>query len=165
MNSGTIRVAEHRGVFIVKMLGDVRLNLGVEFHHYIDEILSNDDVTSVVFDLENADVIDSTTLGLMAKIAITSQERSLSKPLAISPNASVRRLLETMGFSDLLAVIDDHNVADVDCSDTIDLTPSTDEAECCCTVLAAHRALVELNSANEEKFKELIHTLESADEA
>ena len=43
------------------------------FDHFIDEMLADKDFCSVIFDLSHVEAVDSTTLGLMAKISILSK--------------------------------------------------------------------------------------------
>jgi len=70
MSSGEIKVAAHDGVYVIKMEGDVRLTLCLSFDDFIEKMFDAPDFCSVVFDLSDAQAIDSTTLGLMAKISI-----------------------------------------------------------------------------------------------
>ena len=56
------------------------------------------DFQSVVIDLVEAEGIDSTTLGLLAKVSIRAQERYGYRPVIISTNENITRLITSMGF-------------------------------------------------------------------
>ena len=164
MQPRQILVADHSGVFVIKMLGDVRLTLCVSFDQFIDTMFSREDFVSVMFDLTAAEAIDSTTLGLMAKISIFAQERHNIVPVVVSTNPSINRLLDSMGFNDIFQII--HQLDTVDTN--LDLggvskplqVETLGEDQVKQKVLEAHRMLMDLNDANKETFQDLIKTLE-----
>ncbi len=159
MQSGVIRVADHNGVYVIKMEGDVRLTLCLSFDSFIDEMFSSADFCTVMFDLCTAQAIDSTTLGLMAKISIGARQLGYEKPLVVSSNPSITRLLVSMGFDDIFNIVQE---CDLDLSEsTILAAGSSSEEKVMEKVLEAHRALVALNEENENTFRELIESLES----
>src|SRR5690606_41436595 len=98
MKAGQILVADHNGVYVIKMVGDVRLTLCISFDQFIDAMFKSENFTSVLFDLSEAEAIDSTTLGLMAKISILGQERCGIVPVILASNPSIQRILQTMGL-------------------------------------------------------------------
>ncbi|MCX2780075.1 STAS domain-containing protein [Microbulbifer thermotolerans] len=157
MQSGQIMVGAHEGVYVIKMVGDVRLNLCASFDDFIDSMFQRDDFTDVVFDLHGAECVDSTTLGLMAKIAIRALERGRPKPLALSADEGIRHLLDAMGFESLIEVSDERR----DLAETEALKcESPDEYAAREKVLEAHRVLMSMNARNEEAFRDLVHSLE-----
>lgn len=165
MTAGTIKIAEHEGVFVVRMEGDVRLTLCLSFDEFIEELLDRPDYASVIFDLTLAQAIDSTTLGLMAKFSIKASEHSQDSPLVVSSNPSITRILVSMGFDDIFRLIDksefDGGLASL--SETVILSEKNGkETEVKKRVLEAHRFLMGMNEDNRSTFKELVETLESS---
>ena len=75
MQAGQILVADHNGISVIKMIGDVRLTLCISFDKFIEEMYQAENFRTVLFDLSEAEAIDSTTLGLMAKISILGHEQ------------------------------------------------------------------------------------------
>ena len=75
MQPGRILVAGQDGAFVIKLVGDVRLTLCTTLDEFFDEMLSVEGFASVVVDLSDALNVDSTTLGLLAKLAIKAKER------------------------------------------------------------------------------------------
>ena len=160
MQQGKIWVADHAGVYVIKMVGDVRLTLCMSFDQFINGMFEADDFSSIIFDLTEAEAIDSTTLGLMAKISILADQRKHLRPVVISTSPGINRLLDTMGFAEIFDIINDTS----DC-----ITPDqclemgvVDECEARSKVLEAHRILMNLNRDNHETFKDLVKTLEDA---
>src|SRR5690554_4397621 len=107
MRPGQILVADHGGVYVIKMVGDVRLTLCISFDQFIDTMFTQDDFCDVMFDLSEAEAIDSTTLGLMAKIALQGREEKGITPVIFSNNDSINRLLQTMGFQEIFTIVRD----------------------------------------------------------
>lgn len=159
MQEGKIWVASHEGVYLIKMVGDVRLTLCVPFDRFIKTMFVVDDYTSIIFDLTEAESIDSTTLGLMAKIALRADAKKQLRPAIISDSKGINRLLESMGFDDIFDIMDSIPVAisgDV-CLEAKELDEQTVKYK----VLEAHKVLMSLNQKNAEAFSDLVETLES----
>lgn len=162
MKNGQILVAYDHGVNIIRMLGDVRLTLCISFDNFITQMFEVRPFEAVIFDLREATCIDSTTLGLMAKIALTSAKAGFSHPLVLTSNMSINRLLETMGFCDIFEMVQEAdlpknpetilNAAECDC---------IDEEQVKRRVIEAHKILMQLNLANQNQFKALVDALES----
>jgi len=160
MRPGQILVADHEGVYIIKMTGDVRLTLCISFDQFIDSMLASPNFSSVLFDLSDAEAVDSTTLGLMAKISILAQEKRDIVPVILANNASIKRILDTMGFADIFKIVSRLNVeiTPENCLKTIEC----DEHEVKEKVIEAHRILMGLNEKNHETFKNLVTMLENS---
>lgn len=158
MQPGKIWVADHAGVYVIKMVGDVRLTLCMSFDQFIDSMFERDDFASIIFDLTEAEAIDSTTLGLMAKISILAGQRKQLRPVVISTLPGINRLLDSMGFGEIFDIVKEapENLRAEVCLEAGEL----DEGCARDKVLEAHRILMELNEKNRETFKDLVKTLE-----
>ncbi len=158
MRPGQILVADHVGVYVIKMTGDVRLTLCISFDRFINTMLAEPNFSSVLFDLSEAEAVDSTTLGLMAKISLLAQEKRDITPLILATNASIQRILQTMGFADIFTIVDkleveftpEKNLTAIEC----------DENQVKEKVLEAHKILMGLNEKNHETFRNLVAMLE-----
>ena len=160
MKVGQILVADHDGVYVIKMLGDVRLTLCISFDQFIDAMFKSPNFTSVLFDLSDAGAIDSTTLGLMAKISILGQERCGVTPVILASNPSIQRILSTMGFSDIFVIVDQ---LDTPAFAQIPLNcTNCDEIEVKEKVIEAHKILMGLNAENADTFRNLVNMLENS---
>ncbi|MCE3252919.1 MAG: anti-sigma factor antagonist [Cellvibrio sp.] len=159
MKAGQILVADHNGVYVIKMVGDVRLTLCISFDQFIDAMFKSENFTSVLFDLSDAEAIDSTTLGLMAKISILGQDRRGIVPVILASNPSIQRILQTMGFGDIFTIIDKLD-APVLAQQPLNCI-NCDEQEVKEKVLEAHKILMGLNANNADTFRNLVNMLES----
>ena len=166
MQPGQILVAEQDGLQVIKMVGDVRLTLCVSFDQFINSMFNGDLLCSIMFDLNEAENIDSTTLGLMAKIALLSRDKCHLVPVVFSQNPSINRLLNSMGFEEIFDIITDYKMfqsrsSEIPlCSKRLDMD-CPDEHSARERVLEAHQILMELNEHNRETFRDLVNTLES----
>ena len=158
---GQILVAQDQGCHLIKMVGDVRLTLAISFDQFIRDMFSSD-FHCVTFDLRKACAIDSTTLGLVAKIALRAREFG-HRPRTLVQSQSIRRVLEVMGFAELLEVVDtdddgafDEKVLDVESLVQLEGDEETVKHH----VLEAHKLLMSLNESNQLKFRELVEGLE-----
>lgn len=158
MEAGQILVANQDGTQVIKLVGDVRLTLCVSFDKFIESMFKGKRPCSVVFDLTQAIAIDSTTLGLMAKIAILTSERCDVVPVVFSTNPSINRLLDTMGFDDIFEIVQEPHEFSKPCRHL-----SVDDLDEDCAkerVLEAHHILMQMNAANRDTFRDLVNTLE-----
>jgi anti-anti-sigma factor len=158
MQPGKILVAEQDGAFVIKLVGDVRLTLCTTMDEFFDEMLSSKGFASVVIDLSDAINVDSTTLGLLAKLAIKAKQAYSFVPVILSTNPDITRVLESMGFDRVFRIRQEPLLNDEDLGELPVL--HDDEKEVRCRVLEAHRVLMGLNDANKAKFRELVTLLE-----
>ena len=159
MKPGQILVADHHGVYVIKMLGDVRLTLCISFDQFIDSMFKDPEFTSVLFDLSQAEAIDSTTLGLMAKISILGQERCGITPVILSSNPSIQRILQTMGFADIFTITDRLDAPFMAAQPL--KCDNCDEQQVKGKVIEAHKILMGLNASNADTFRNLVNMLEN----
>lgn len=165
LSPGKILVADHEGVYVIKMLGDVRLTLCMSFDDFIENITKKSDFFTVMFDLSEAVGLDSTTLGLIAKLAVNGKSKLQNKPLIICTDVGINRLLSSMGLDDICELIDVPpqeycNVSNFVNLDKVD--ELQDEEQIKAKVLESHCVLMNLNESNRETFKDLIETLKAS---
>lgn len=157
---GRILVAEHDGVYLLRFVGDVRVTLCAAVDRFVDELLANPQFKSILVDLTRTSGIDSTSLGILAKLSIRSRERFGCVPTLISTNPDITRLLHAMGFDDVFQIVER---AIESTEEFGELAPcECDEEELRQRVLEAHRVLMALNEDNREAFKDLVEALEAA---
>jgi len=160
MKPGQILVADHQGVYVIKMLGDVRLTFCVSFDQFIDSMFNDSQFASVLFDLSEAEAIDSTTLGLMAKISILGQERHGITPVVLATNPGIQRILRTMGFADIFTIVDKLDAPLL--AERALVCDNCDEQQVKARVLEAHQILMGMNAQNAEAFRNLVDMLQNS---
>jgi anti-anti-sigma regulatory factor len=158
MKFGHIQVARQDDVQIIRLVGDVRLNLCMAFDRYIRDVLGSVAFDNVLIDLSEADGIDSTTLGQLAKISIICKDRFHLVPTVYSPRESITRVLMSMGFDLVFHILEEPFSNETTFQDWV--CDSVDEEQARQEIISAHKVLMNLNDANKSKFSELVETLE-----
>ncbi|GAB5415323.1 MAG: STAS domain-containing protein [Congregibacter sp.] len=158
MSEGQVLAANDRGAYVLRLTGDVRLTLCASIEDYVDGMLDDPDFCSVWVDLCDAEGIDSTTLGQLAKLALAVHERFDFKPAIYSCDAGINRLLTSMGL-DRLFELNEKTCCATGCNQAIPMVPGSEE-EVRLHVLEAHRVLMDVSDENRQRFKELVATLE-----
>ncbi|HCJ29152.1 MAG TPA: anti-anti-sigma factor [Pseudomonas sp.] len=158
MSTGKIQFAEQDGTFVLKFVGEIRLTLCSALDATIEKIFSSLDFSSIVIDLTESRSIDSTTLGLLAKLSILSRQKVGMLPTLVTTHADITRLLQSMGFDQVFNIVDQPLPSPERLADL----PSQDQSEEIVKnkVLEAHRILMSLNESNREAFRDLVTALE-----
>ena len=155
---GKILSAEIDGLFILKFTGDVRITLGPTISTFLDNVSRCKSFRSVVIDLTETRNIDSTALGMLAKISLRTQEGFDSKPVIISTNEDITRILLSVGFEDVFVIIREAATSETDLQELPEHIMC--EARLRAQVLEAHRILMALNENNCLEFRDLVEALE-----
>ncbi len=159
---GRILVGDHDGVHVMLFRGDVRLTLCAAMDDYLQRILKDPCVRSVVVDLTETESIDSTSLGLLAKLSIETDRRFGYRPTLVSTQADITRILESMGLDEVFNMVGEALEREEQLGD---LPPcAATEEQVRARVLEAHRTLMSLNEQNRSAFQDLVETLESEDQ-
>jgi anti-anti-sigma factor len=158
MDAGKILVAQSQGIYIVKFVGDVRLNLCSTLDKYTDEMFENEAFKTVIIDLSETQCIDSTSLGQLAKISILYKEKLGQVPTIISTNDDINRILNSMGFDKVFYIVHEL-VSKVEYLDELTVE-SANEDEMKDRVLEAHKFLMDMNQNNRTAFQDLVNSLE-----
>ncbi len=158
MSPGKIQFAEQSGTFVLKFVGEVRLTLCSALDATIEKIFSALNFSAIVIDLTETSSIDSTTLGLLAKLSILSRQKVGLLPTVVTTHADITRLLHSMGFDLVFNIVD----TPLPCPDCLTDLPAQDQSEDIvrAKVLEAHRILMGLNESNREAFHDLVSALE-----
>ena len=158
--SGQIRVANDQGTYVIKLVGDIRMVLSLSFDKFIQTMFAESALQGVILDLRSAEAVDSTTLGLMAKIALNSKKCQLAKPVIIVEEPGMVRLLESMGFDEIFTMSGISIDAGLSEAQR-DLQPKDgSEEEFRQQVLNAHKILMSLNEKNHNAFCDLVESLD-----
>jgi anti-anti-sigma factor len=158
MGEGRILAASHDGAYVIRLIGDVRLTLCTTIDEYFQHMFEDPDFASIWVDLCEAEGIDSTTLGLLAKLALKVKEKYGFAPAIYSCDSGINRLLRSMAFDRLF------NLHEETCSNVADISEipmvSGSEESVKRKVLEAHRVLMGLSDENRDRFKDLVTVLE-----
>ena len=160
MQSGKILVAEQSGAFMLKLIGDVRLSFCSALDDFLERMFTTPNFASVMIDLTEAENIDSTTLGQLAKIAINAKRRFKLLPIILSTNPDITRVLSAMGFERVFDIRQECLTTREQLADLPLIADS--ESGVREQVIEAHRVLMGMNDQNHAQFKELVCALEAS---
>ncbi len=153
-----ILFAEHDGNHVLKFVGDIRVNLAPTLNGFLQKIGDRKE-KAIVLDLSETTCMDSTSLGLLAKISLASQSILNCQPTMVTPNPDITRVVRSMGFEQIFLIID-HSMHT--CDDALELPTHVMSEELLREqVLDAHRTLISLSKHNEECFSDLVQALEA----
>ncbi|MCB1919167.1 MAG: STAS domain-containing protein [Candidatus Competibacteraceae bacterium] len=159
MDSGTAFYVKQGNIYILKLVGDVRYTMGCALGDFLDALFTRADYEDIVVDLTETHSIDSTSLGLLAKIANFNRQHFAHKTTLLSTNPDVNQIMDNMGFYEIF------NIRDTGETITAALQQLDIEGPCkedlTRIVYEAHQTLSDLNPRNEEAFKEVLDSLRS----
>jgi anti-anti-sigma factor len=155
---GTIFFARKDGLLCIRLEGRTTFALGPGFTDFIGQIFARDDWTGIVVDLTGTTAIDSTILGLLAKIARLLRQRRDHSLVVISSNSRITLTLRNLGLDRIMTIVAPAGAP------TADLTkvPAGDanKSEQARVALEAHRELMALNKKNATQFRTVVEFLE-----
>ncbi len=158
MQDGRFLAASHNGAYVIRLEGDVRLTLCTTIDDYFQAMFDDPEFASVWVDLDNAEGLDSTTLGLLAKLAVTARDRFGFQPAIYSHDPGINRLLKSMGFQRLFELHEECCDTPVDIREIPRVKGSEEAVRE--KVIEAHRVLMDLSDINRARFKDLMTALE-----
>ena len=157
MQSSILVGLDKKNNFWIKLVGDVRLPWCISLDTYCEKIIKQPGLKKVYIDLTDTDNIDSTTLGVLAKISNYSRKFRGNLPILISINDDIDRLIISTGLMSVFEIKKDFNI-NPDLFDNLPIVSSSDE-EIKKSVIDAHQKLMELTKDNQLKFKSLVDYL------
>lgn len=166
MPEGRILHAERDGIHVLRLLGEVRYPLAPALDAWLRRLFEGDAPRGFVIDLAQTQAIDSTHLGLLARVAKRLRQAGAPRAVIVTGRPDITEVLLSMGFDEEFQLVDaqgrpaaaalggeGETVAEDSGDDADDLAMAD-------TVLDAHRALMELNERNREQFADVVAALE-----
>ena len=160
MIPGKIQFAENQGTWLVKLCGEIRLTLCQALETFLEKVTSDPEFCSIIIDASEASTIDSTVLGLLAKLSIKTQHLFNLMPVLISTRWDITRILLSMGFDKIFIIVEHMDKSVAFSMHDLGSDISNDEQANQQRVLDAHRTLMSLNDNNRKAFRELVEQLE-----
>ena len=158
LSEGRILAASQDGAYVIRLEGDVRLTLCTTIDDFLDKMFSDPNFASVWVDLCDAQGLDSTTLGLLAKLALRVKQKFGFVPAIYSCDAGINRLLRSMDFNRLYVLHEESCANPADIEEIPTVTGSEESVKQ--KVIEAHRVLMGVSDENRNRFKDLITALE-----
>lgn len=145
---------------MLKLEGDVRLTLSTTIDDYLERMFQDEHFKSVLVDLCSAQGVDSTTLGLLAKLALRVERDFGFRPTIYASDPGINRLLHSMAFQNLFVLREGVCDASDDVAELPSVACSEDEVKA--KIIEAHRVLMDVSEENRERFTDLMAALEQS---
>jgi anti-anti-sigma factor len=156
MNKGEYLYRHEGPRLFLKMKGNLKFTGSFGFDRLVDTLLDQE-LENVLIDLNEASYIDSTNLGIIARIA--EELRTRDKRLTIlSSNEDVNDILASVGFDKVALILKkDEEIAGLQKIKRVDLR----DREMAESMIRAHKSLISLYHANKEVFQDVIELMET----
>jgi hypothetical protein len=113
----------------------------------------------MIVDLTETKGIDSTALGLLAKMAIQLRNRFNVKPSIISTNLDITKILKGMSFDIIFDIIEEPLCVEANFGELNHISDPEDVIKQ--KVIVAHQALMTLSDDNKLEFQDLVSALKN----
>lgn len=145
-------------ICVIKMVGRIAYRISPNFDLFLEKVKDRSQVKNFVVDLTEATYIDSTNLGLLAKLNRFSRTKSSCPPTIISTNVTINTLLLNIGLSSIFDIVDNAN----DIQSTFDKLPHMKDAgdRIAEIMRKTHQELAEMSKTDKELFKDVVRYLE-----
>lgn len=157
MEAGAAFYARQGNTYILKLTGDIRYTMGCALCDFLERLFSCRDYDDICVDLTEAQAIDSTSLGLLAKIANFSLQHFSHKTTLFSTNDDINQVLDSMGFYEIFNVCDTGEAITETLHQLAINSPCKHELTR--IVYEAHQALSGMNPRNREAFQGVLDNL------
>lgn len=157
MTTGEAFYAKQGDSYFIKLVGDIRYTLSCSLDDFLNQLFAREDYNDILIDLSETSSIDSTSLGLLAKVANFMRNRFGKKATLIAANPDIGQMLDNVGFSDIF-LMRQELPEEVATTLKLPITEPTKDA-LTKTLYDAHSTLVELNDENRRTFNDLVETL------
>ena len=158
MDNGKVLHASHDGVQVLRFIGDIRYPLSPSIDRFIEAMLARSKPSGFVIDLTETDSIDSTNLGLLARLAKRMKTLDFQRITIVSNRTDINSVLYSMALDEVFDIVQDTRLQ----TDTAQEVPreDSDRETLARTLIESHRALMELNEHNREMFRDVVASLE-----
>lgn len=159
MSNGKILAADYRHMAMLKFVGDVRVLMSSTLDSYCSGLYRRPILDAMLIDLTETRGIDSTALGLLAKMAIQLRNRFNVVPSIVSTNPDVTRTLKSMSFDLIFKIVDKAPQKNADYNELQQKKESEDTVRE--KVIDAHLTLMTLSEENRLEFQDLVQALKN----
>ena len=162
MSIGRIEYASLNGTHIFKIIGEVRAQTGICLDNLLNKIDQHTKIVGAIVDLTQTTFIDSTVLGILAKLGLKLKQLHQIQAVMLSTNPDMTTLAQSMGLNQVFVILNYCGNPNV-CTRAL-VEEHVTHSEMLETVLEAHRALMQLNQKNQNMFEPLVKQLEKEQE-
>jgi len=157
MNAGKILAADYKHMALLKFVGEVRVVMSSTLDNYCNNLYRRGILDAMVVDMSETRSIDSTALGMLAKMSIQLRNRFNVMPTIVSPNPDITRILRSMSFDVICSIVSSLPKQQTQYSELKMQMES--EATVRDKVIDAHLTLMAMSEQNRLEFQDLVSAL------
>ncbi len=157
---GAIYAARVDDIEYIKFFGTVRYSHCAGFESHIDEIFKKQDFEEIVVDLDQAEILDSTALGLLARVAIELKKNSPMPPVIFVKKGELLNILKRVCFDQVFKIISDDKLDNNGEYEEL-VSAQQDEKQTLERVIKAHEYLAEVDQKNEKLLKDITRSIKN----
>lgn len=156
-DDGQVLYARRGDDWVLRVQGALRYTNANAVDRFIDDLFTRRRPSSVCVDLNDTTAIDSTGIGLLAKIARGLARDHHSRPILFSRNPEINELLASVCLDDVCRIVPATPTPAA--TEPIPATNPSDQ-ELARTIVDAHRLLSDLSERNRAQFQDVLEAFE-----
>ena len=150
---GTAFYRKHGNTYCIRLVGDIRYYaMSCSLDAFLDALFQRQDFDEIVVDLTETNFIDSTNLGLLAKIANFTKQRFDKKTTLISTNENINEVLDKMGFLEIFTLSQERQPVESAQEQELIIISTPRREDLAKIVLESHDILCDMNETNRDMF-------------
>ncbi|WP_122900185.1 anti-anti-sigma factor GigB [Acinetobacter sp. B51(2017)] len=162
MSTGHVEYASLDGTHIFKLIGEVRAQSCISLDKLLNKLEQHENVVGALVDLTQTTFIDSTVLGVLAKLGLKLKQIHQIQAVMLSTNPDITTLANSMGLGQVFVILNYCGDPQVCTRALVD--ENVNHRNMLTTVLDAHKTLMKLNQNNQNMFEPLVKQLEKEQE-
>ena len=156
--------AHKDGKYFIKIVGSARYTNCGDFGSFVqNDLLQDQSCKDILVDLSDTDFLDSTNLGLLAKIAGFILTKFKHRMTIICPDQSIKNVLLNTGFDQIMLIIENPDEFALELENLPDV--SIEDKALAKLMLDAHKTLMNINDKNLQEYKTVVDILSKELEA
>jgi len=153
-----VEYASLDGTHIFKLIGEVRAQSCISLDKLLSKIEQQTNVVGAIVDLTQTTFIDSTVLGVLAKLGLKLKQVHQIQAVMLSTNPDITTLANSMGLGQVFVILNYCGDPSV-CTRAL-IEEHVTHSNMLSTVLDAHKTLMKLNDSNQNMFEPLVKQLQ-----
>ena len=158
MDKGRVLHASHDDIHVLRFIGSIRYTLSPSIERFLDKLFDAGQPSGFAIDLTETDSIDSTNLGLIVGIARRMQAPEPRRVTIVSNREDINAILLSMALDEVFDIVEHTGLQTGEAEEVPQ--EASDRQALSRTLIAAHRALMEINERNREMFRDVVASLE-----
>ncbi|MBD3318066.1 MAG: STAS domain-containing protein [Chitinivibrionales bacterium] len=157
IKSGAFYYAQVEDVCVIRLVGSITWKISPDFEHFLDQVLVDDTVRKFFLDLSQTTYIDSTNLGLLARLHLPHSAKRSSTTKIYSTRNAINTILDDVGFTTIFAHSADNPYESIPMRPINAPKRVIDQKQ---LILKAHQDLARLNRRNRATFQSVVDEME-----